>query len=144
MGIFLRTTLAAIFIGSAVFNYAYPEVVKDYIDVRYKGLYSTYVEETPAGKYIPGSLITSSGGISRYITIGVQTLTGLFALFGCGCLFKFLALKFLLLAGILHLPCIQLETGIENRETETKKLMLIGALFCAVVLYSSDRPKKKK
>lgn len=154
MGILLRITLASIFIGFAIFDYTNPEPVKEYIDQRYKILYSRFIEETPLAKQIPGSLITSSSKMSRYITIGTLALTGVFALLGFEWLFKFLAVKFVLVAALLHIPCSTkthhakaegAEPGAElNREEEIKKLMLLGSLFCAVLLYKSGCSKKKQ
>ena len=145
MGTFLRVTLACIFIGYGVFSFLNPQSVKEYLDLRYKRLYSVLVEEASMTKHFTGSLINAQSAISKYMTTVLSTLTGIFALFGFRRLFRFFALKFALLGVLLHLPYTKIKGSKEKDmwgesiEVEIKKLMFFGALFCAVLLY---RPNK--
>eukprot|EP00826_Nyctotherus_ovalis_P001876 TRINITY_DN10344_c0_g1_i1.p1 TRINITY_DN10344_c0_g1~~TRINITY_DN10344_c0_g1_i1.p1 ORF type:complete len:152 (+),score=25.01 TRINITY_DN10344_c0_g1_i1:117-572(+) len=135
MGIFLRTALAFIFIGFAVYVHLNPSYSKEYVDLRYKELYGRYIQETVLAKIVPGNLISSCGTVFINVVVGILATTGLCALFGFCFFFKLLATIFIVLAGILHVQFVLSST---ERAGEIRKLMFIVALGCAAAVYEGS------
>ena len=135
MGVFLRLTLTSIFIGFAINLYLNPTYYKEYTDLRYKQLYTNYFRESPIAKIIPGNLIASCGSLTINIIVGVLATTGLCALFGFSCFFKFLAMIFVLCTAVLHIPFFM---SSEEPIGEIRKLMFIVALACGILVYKES------
>ena len=138
MGIFLRLTLTSIFIGLAIYVHLNPTSSKEYVDLRYKSLYSKFILETPVGRILPGSLIATSGNLAINISVGLLAFIGLAALCGLGCVFKSLSMTFVILSTLFHLPFATSTAEDINSIGEIRKLMFLGVMACGILVYKGS------
>ena len=145
MSVLLRITLTGFYIALGAMIFIYPQNARDYVNVRYKGFYQAFINETPMAKCIKGDIIANAKDLAFQVISGVFALIALASLFEMKKLFVPLSILAIAVSVVLHIPYSSLENVISS-DSQIRKLIFIAALFCATLAFPCgpcDKTPKK-
>lgn len=141
MGFLLKLSLAVFYAALGGLIFLYPQQTQDYVATRYTGLVQS-CEKLSENSFLPTSTSISKLPLNAFRAIGFALgLIGILALFSMRKCFIFLSVIAVMVGGLLHCPCTEIE-GIE-KTAQLKCFMALFAILCATLAYPTCSSKEK-